>query len=187
MRVIGGTAGGRKLVTPKGNRVRPTADRVKEALFSILLSRYGSLNGLTVIDLFAGTGNLGIEALSRGATHATFVDSHPQSREMIRKNLTLTGLADRAELVSHDVLTALQRLTEEQRNFDIVFIDPPYRELELMQKVLEHLAGYRLTTECGLIVLESDGKSVPTLPDGLVLLEKRVYGDTALHLLEKAE
>ena len=186
MRVIGGTAGGRKLVTPKGDRVRPTADRVKEALFSILLSRYGSLHGLTVLDLFAGTGNLGIEALSRGAACATFVDSHPQSQEMIRKNLTLTDLAARSELLPFDVLTALQRLKGDQRSFDLVFIDPPYRELELMQKVMQHLAGNQLTTECGLLVLESDGKTVPILPEGLVLLERRIYGDTAIHLLENA-
>jgi len=186
VRVIGGSAGGRKLVTPKGDRVRPTADRVKEALFSILLSRCGSLNGKIVLDLFAGTGNLGIEALSRGAARSTFVDNHPRSRETIRKNLDLTGLAERAEVVSLDVLTALQRLTREQRSFDLVFIDPPYKELELMQRVLRQLAECRLTTKSGLIVLESASKSVPVLPDGLVMLERRNYGDTAVHLLENA-
>lgn len=186
MRVIGGSAGGRKLATPKGDRVRPTADRVKEALFSILSSRFGSLDGLTVLDLFAGTGNLGIEALSRGAASATFVDIHPQSRELIRRNLTLTGLADRAEVVSLDVLAALQRLADQGRRFDLVFVDPPYRELELMHKVLRMLADYPLTTAFGLIVLESDAKTVPVLPEVLLPGDRRVYGDTALHLLERA-
>lgn len=185
MRVIGGTAGGRKLATPKGNRVRPTADRVKEALFSILTSRHGSLNGLSVLDLFAGTGNLGIEALSRGAACATFVDNHPQSLEMIRNNLTSTGLSGRAELVPLDALTALKRLGRERKSFDLVFIDPPYRELDLTQGVLRQLAQYRLTTENGLIVLECDSKTAPTLlPDGLSMLEKRSYGDTTILLLE---
>jgi 16S rRNA (guanine(966)-N(2))-methyltransferase RsmD len=183
VRVIGGSAGGRKLTAPKGDRVRPTSDRVKEALFSILLSRLGSLTGLTVLDLFAGTGNLGIEALSRGAARALFVDNHPQSREMICSNLTLTGFTDRAEVLPMDVPKALQRLATVGNVFDLIFIDPPYQEVELMHRVLGMLAEQRLTTVDTLIVFETGSKTVLTLPERLELMEKRIYGDTAISLI----
>lgn len=171
------------MATPKGNRVRPTSDRVKEALFSILLSRYGSLSGLSVLDLFAGTGSLGIEALSRGAVTATFVDSHPQSLELIRHNLDLTGFANQAELCPMEVLKALQHLRRAERSFDVIFVDPPYRELALAQEVLELLALHRLTPASGLIVFETGGKTILDLPEELELLEKRVYGDTAIYFI----
>lgn len=183
MRVIGGIAGGRRLAAPKGDRVRPTADRVKEALFSILLSRYGTLQGLSVLDLFAGSGNLGIEALSRGAAHATFVDSHPLSIGAIRGNLALTCLSERAEMMPMDALKALHRLAGQNRVFDIIFIDPPYREHELMQSVLQILAGKRLTTTDGLIVFETGSKTILSLPEGFESVGKRLYGDTAIMLL----
>jgi len=187
MRVIAGSAGGRRLAAPKGNRVRPTADRVKEALFSMLLSRLGSLDGIDVLDLFAGTGNLGIEALSRGAGTAVFVDSHRQSQDIIRANLALTGLSARSSLLPVDALTALKRLSREQRLFDIIFMDPPYHELDLIQEVLGELSRSRLISEQGIVILESNGKMVPALPENLTLLETRLYGDTAIHILEQTQ
>lgn len=187
MRVIAGSAGGRRLSAPKGNRVRPTADRVKEALFSMLLSRLGSFDGIDVLDLFAGTGNLGIEALSRGAGTAVFVDSHRQSQDIIRANLALTGLSARSSLLPLDALAALKRLSREQRLFDIIFMDPPYHELDLIQEVLGELSRSRLTSEHGIIILECNGKMVPALPDNLTRLETRLYGDTAIHILEQTQ
>lgn len=187
MRVIAGSAGGRRLSAPKGNRVRPTADRVKEALFSMLLSRFGSFDGIDVLDLFAGTGNLGIEALSRGAGTAVFVDSHRQSQDIIRANLALTGLSARSSLLPLDALTALKRLSREQRLFDIIFMDPPYHELDLIQEVLGELSRSPLISEEGIVILESNGKMVPALPDNLTLLETRLYGDTAIHILEQTQ
>lgn len=187
MRVIAGSAGGRRLSAPKGNRVRPTADRVKEALFSMLLSRFGSFDGIDVLDLFAGTGNLGIEALSRGAGTAVFVDSHRQSQDIIRANLALTGLSARSSLLPLDALTALKRLSREQRLFDIIFMDPPYHELDLIQEVLGELSRSPLISEQGIVILESNGKMVPALPDNLTLLETRLYGDTAIHILEQTQ
>jgi 16S rRNA (guanine(966)-N(2))-methyltransferase RsmD len=183
VRIIGGSAGGRKLTTPKGDRVRPTSDRVKEALFSIVQSRLGSLTDLSVLDLFAGTGNLGIEALSRGAARVLFVDNHPQSLEMIRSNLTLTGFTDRADVLSMDVPKALQRLATAGTVFDLIFIDPPYHEVGLMHRVLDVLAEQQLTTVDTLIVFETSSKTVLTLPDRLELMEKRMYGDTAISLI----
>jgi len=187
MRVIAGSAGGRRLSAPKGNRVRPTADRVKEALFSMLLSRFGSFDGIYVLDLFAGTGNLGIEALSRGADTAVFVDSHRQSQDIIRANLALTGLSARSSLLPLDALTALKRLSREHRLFDIIFMDPPYHELDLIQEVLGELSRNRLTSEQGIVIMESSGKMVPALPENLTLLETRLYGDTAIHILEQTQ
>ena len=146
-------------------------------------SRLGSLAGLTVLDLFAGTGNLGIEALSRGAARALFVDNHPQSQELIRGNLTRTGFADRAELLPMDVPKALQRLATTGNVFDLIFIDPPYHEVALMHRVLGVIAEQRLTTIDTLIVFETGSKTVLTLPDRLELVEKRIYGDTAISLI----
>lgn len=156
-------------------------------MFSILLSRYGSLKDLAILDLFAGTGNLGIEALSRGAARATFVDSHPQSLELVRRNLDLTGLTSRAELSPLDALKAVQRLGEGKRSFDIIFADPPYREEQLMQEVLEHLAVYNLAAPGGLIVFETGNKTILDIPIGLELQERRLYGDTAILLVSKSE
>lgn len=186
MRVIGGSAGGRVLFTPRGDRVRPTADRVKEAVFSSLLSRFGTFHGLAVLDLFAGTGNLGIESLSRGAEHAVFVDSHQDSARIIGKNIELTGFAASSELVRSDARKALQRFHQQGKLFDIIFLDPPYREIELTEKVLTDLVAYRLTVPAGIIVVETDSRTELKIPAGLELLEKRLYGDTAILFVEIA-
>ena len=135
MRVIAGSARGRKLNRPAGSRVRPTADRVKEALFSTLTSRFGSFDEVVVLDLFAGSGGLGIEALSRGAASAVFVDCHPDSIALTKSNLLLTGLADSATLIMMDASKALKRLSAERVLFDVIFIDPPYNDTDLSQKV----------------------------------------------------
>ncbi|MBP1728877.1 MAG: methyltransferase [Deltaproteobacteria bacterium] len=179
MRVIAGSARGRTLLSPAGNRIRPTADRVKEALFSSLGSRFGALNGLAVLDLFAGSGALGIEALSRGAASALFVDNHPDSLQLVRKNLELTGLAKSAEILRLDVLRALTVLQAGDKRFDIIFADPPYADQELAGQIL--LAAGSVTTADGIIVLETDRKA-DLLPHNLMLLSKRIYGDTAVWL-----
>jgi 16S rRNA (guanine(966)-N(2))-methyltransferase RsmD len=147
------------------------------------MSRFGSLDGLVVLDLFAGTGNLGIEALSRGASRAIFVDNHPRSQEVIRTNLSLTGFADRADILPLDVLKAMHKLATAGQICDLIFIDPPYRELELMSRVVGLLADLPLTTTDSLIVFETGSKTVLTLPAGLELIEKRLYGDTAISLI----
>jgi len=186
VRVIAGSARGRTLFSPVGNRVRPTADRVKEALFSSLGSRIDSFNGLAVLDLFAGSGALGIEALSRGATTAIFVDSHPDSLLLVRKNLELTGLAKSAEILRLDVLKAVALLEADDKRFDIIFADPPYAEKELAEQLLLLLAAGSVTTADGIIALETDSKAELLLPKNLALLSKRVYGDTAVWIFTTA-
>jgi 16S rRNA G966 N2-methylase RsmD len=121
MRVITGTARGRRLIAPQGTDTRPTSDRVKEAIFSIIQFE---IEQADVLDLFAGSGQLGIEALSRGARTAVFVDSAREAQEAIRANLAATGLAERARIVAGD---AAAYLTGTQEKFDILLLDPPYR------------------------------------------------------------
>lgn len=183
MRVISGSVRGRRLLTPKGSRVRPTADRVKEALFNILAARFDTFEGLKVLDLFAGTGNLGIEALSRGAGHALFVDSHRESVHLIEKNLAITGFSEQSRVIGKEVAAALRQLTAEGALFDLVFLDPPYRQ-GLAEKTLAALTDSRLLTGGAVVVAEHDPRE--TVPDNigrLTVIDRRRYGDTCLVLL----
>ncbi len=183
MRVIAGTVGGRKLLAPKGTRVRPTSDRVKEALFSILLSRLGNISSLKILDLFAGTGNLGIEALSRGADQIVFVDSSPESASIIRSNLILAGFADKAEVICADAVRSLKQLQQRRVHFDIVFLDPPYRETALLQAALKEIASQTILSPGGIVVIETNKGNSPLHPDELTILDRRIYGDTAIIIL----
>lgn len=187
MRVIAGSARGRRLHPPAGSRIRPTADRVKEALFSSLVSRFSSFDGLVVLDLFAGSGSLGIEALSRGAAKAVFVDGHPDSITLTKKNLHLAGFADAATLVMMDAGKALQRFANEGKIFDIIFIDPPYKEIELTERVLNMLADHGLLSPDGMAVFETESSFELTPPESFHLTSRKVYGDTALSFFEWQE
>lgn len=186
MRVIAGSAKGRKLSPPAGVRVRPTSDRVKEALFSSLSSRFSTFEGLIVLDLFAGTGSLGIEALSRGAEFSTFVDSHQDSITLTRKNLEIAGLATKATTIKSDALKAIRKLSESKHVFDIIFIDPPYVEKVLIESAIIMMSELSILSECGIIAIESDGRYELQHPSAFILTSKRIYGDTATWLLEKA-
>lgn len=183
MRVIAGAARGRTLAAPKSRRVRPTADRVKEALFSILVSWLGEFEGMRVLDIFAGTGSLGIEALSRGASHAVFVDSSRESADVIRKNLESTRLADRSKIVVQEAAAALRLLARGEAPFHLVFLDPPYGEGHAA-KVLEILAESPLLDAGSTVVAEFSAKeAVPQTFGRLKERERRIYGDTALSFL----
>ncbi len=171
MRVVAGSAGGLRLRAPRGLSVRPTSDRVREALFASLGS-LGVVEGARVVDLFAGTGALGIEALSRGAAHATFVDSDPAAVAAIRDNLRHTGLEAAAEVVGGDVLAFLRGC---RQTFDLALVDPPYAFggwAELMPLVPATLAA-----------LES---SEPVDPGpGWETLRARRYGGTVVTLARR--
>ena len=183
MRVIAGDARGRKLAAPKSLRVRPTADRVKEALFSMLTSRLGEFTQMRVLDIFAGTGNLGIEALSRGACYAVFIDSHPESAQIIRKNLETTRFVEKAQVVVQDVAAALDWLTRGEAPFHLVFIDPPYHEGHT-ERTLEILSASPLVDQGTTIVAEFSSKEqIPCRFGNLQETERRVYGDTTLSFL----
>lgn len=175
MRIVAGIARGRRLRAPKGRLVRPTADRVKEAVFSILESREGCA-GQRVLDLFAGAGTLGIEALSRGAAEVVFVDPARSATDAIRSNLAATGLD--GEVLAMPAERAIKQLAVAGRRFDRVFIDPPYGE-GWIARTLAALDAARLVNDDGLVVVEH-GKGEEAAPAvGLLVQElARRYGDT---------
>ena len=168
MRVVAGAYKGRRLHAPRGQRTRPTSDRVREALFSIL----GDVSGLRVLDLYAGSGALGIEALSRGASEAVFVDRDPRAIAAVRRNLDAVG-AEAAVVQAHATSFTGRR----QAGYDLVFVDPPYDAAAGLAAALsEGLPG--LLNEDARIVTESD-KRQPLLLD-LPLDLERTYGDTRI-------
>lgn len=182
MRVIAGIAKGRRLVAPKGTDTRPTSDRVKEAIFNIIGPEVTDAN---VLDVFAGTGNLGIEALSRGAKEAYFIDSSTTAIGALNKNLEATGLKERAVVIKADAEKALKRLAKEARKFDLIFLDPPYRiSVLFLDAILFILASDLLVSE-GLLILESDSRSEVRAVEGLQVESTRIYGDTAVTFYRK--
>lgn len=177
MRVIGGNARGRHLKVPKGQTLRPTAARVKEALFNILPH---DLSGTKVLDLFAGTGNLSIEALSRGAAAATLVDSSAASGKAIRENLDRLGLTDRTQLWIMPVPRALRLLERRGETFDLIFLDPPY-ECNWIGRTLRLIGQGRLLGQSGVLIAEhSLRERVEPIYDSLALYDQRRYGSTRL-------
>src|SRR4030043_980274 len=152
MRIIGGRSKGRMLASPKGQAIRPTSDRVKESIFNILQNKLG---GKVVLDLFAGTGNLGIEALSRGAKKAIFVEKGRQALGLIQRNLTQFGLEKRSEILPRDVRRAIGILKQKGESFDLILMDPPY-EKGLIQKTLMKLHLHRIYHEDSILVIEHD-------------------------------
>ena len=184
MRIIAGTAKGIRLKTPKGMKTRPTADRVKESVFGILAARPLDAE---VLDLFAGTGNLGLEALSRGASSAMLVDKNSQSIKIMMENAILTDLAGMAVICREDVLQALRRLDGEGKSFDLIFCDPPYN-LGLAPKVLQALETAGVLRDGGVLVLEHSRHE--KLPDGLkriVAYRSEFYGETVVSFFTKQE
>jgi 16S rRNA (guanine966-N2)-methyltransferase len=171
--VIAGTRRGRPLVTPRGRATRPTSDRVREALFSIL----GDVSGLRVLDLFAGSGALGIEALSRGAAEATLIDSAPSAIAAIRRNLKTLEL--RASASRQDARAFLERARSGAAQYDLVFIDPPYRSASGFAAELS-TALIPVLAPGGRAVAESDRRAPLKLD--LALFDERRYGDTLIRI-----
>ncbi len=180
MRVAAGEAKGKRLRVPRGVRARPTLDRVREAVFNALGGRVVDAD---VLDLFAGVGTLGIEALSRGARRAVFVERDPRTASGLRANLQAAGLADRAEVWREDALRALRRLAQRGDRFHLVFVDPPYRS-GWLEKTLRVLATSPVLRPEGVVVAEgAKGESVEV--EGLEVTWHRAYGGTAVAFLRK--
>jgi 16S rRNA (guanine966-N2)-methyltransferase len=173
VRVIAGRFRGRRLQAPPGRATRPTADRVREALFATL----GPLDGTVVLDLFAGSGALGIEALSRGAAEATFVDSDPRAVRAVRDNVAALGID--AEVRRADARAFLVRAREQQRHYDLVFLDPPYRSAARLGPGLSSVLP-EVIAAGGRVVTESDRRA-PLMLD-LELIDERRYGDTLIRI-----
>jgi 16S rRNA (guanine966-N2)-methyltransferase len=175
-RVIAGEAGGRRLVSPPGDRVRPTTDRVKESVFSALGP--DRLAGARVLDLYAGTGALALEALSRGAARAVLVERDAEAGRAIVANLERTGMADRGRLRRGDVRAVLAGPASE--GFDLVFLDPPYdlADDELEAVIRRLVDGGWAAATATLVVERSGGGSPPSWPPGWRSTWERCYGDT---------
>jgi 16S rRNA (guanine(966)-N(2))-methyltransferase RsmD len=174
VRVIGGALRGRRFAAPRRG-VRPTADRVRESLFALL----GDVADASVLDLYAGSGALGIEALSRGANNAVFVEHSPASVSVLKRNLAELGLADRSRVLRGDALRVLRRLARERARFDLVLADPPYAAGAL-DPLLRELSESGVILPGGMLVVERGRRHpVPPVP-GLRLVEHREYGDTVI-------
>jgi 16S rRNA (guanine966-N2)-methyltransferase len=184
LRIISGSARGRRLLSPKNFRIRPTADRVKESLFNILTVLMGSFEQCRALDIFAGTGNLGIEALSRGASYAVFVDIHKDSVALIKNNLRVCGVDERARIINAEAVAGLGFLEKGEAPFQLVFIDPPYRKSHA-ERTLEYLAASSLIGEDSLVVVEiSSDEVLPSEFGSLKEFDRRVYGDTVIVLFQ---
>ncbi len=182
MRVIAGSAKRLQLKTVEGMETRPTTDRIKETLFNMISAYIADSNFL---DLFSGSGAIGIEALSRGAASAVFVEQSKKAMECIKDNLRYTKLADKAEVYETDVLNALKRL-EGKKTFDYIFMDPPYNQLH-EKRVLEYLSNSTLLSDDGIIIVEAsldtDFSYVAEL--GFAIIKEKEYKTNKHIFLEK--
>lgn len=179
MRVISGSARGLKLKAPEGLSTRPTTDRNKESLFNILAP---DLYECRFLDLFSGSGAIGIEALSRGAKCAVMVDSDAKSIKVIKANVEAARVSERAEIITADVCTAIRRLGSIGRKFDIVFMDPPYSK-GLVEKALEAIVEMGLLDEDGYIVAEQASEEPPLEINGLSVYRIKDYRATKMSFL----
>jgi 16S rRNA (guanine966-N2)-methyltransferase len=175
-RVIAGIAGGRRLAVPPGRDTRPTSDRAREGLFSTVQALLGPLDGLRVADLFAGSGAVGLEALSRGAAHVLLVESHPRAAKVVRDNVAALRLPG-ARVVADRVERVIRRVPGEP--YDLIFLDPPYALAdEAVTGLLEGLREHRWIAPDALVVVERASRG-PALqwPEGYVAERERRYGE----------
>ena len=178
MRIIAGRFKGRSLRSPASGNIRPTSDRLRESLFNVLAHAYGDpAKGARVLDLFAGTGALGIEALSRGAAFVCFVEEAAEARGLIKENIELLGLAGQSKVFRRDATRMGHAHPNEP--FSLIFCDPPYGKNLAPEALSSAIAGGWVTIDA-LVIIEERADVVIELPTGLVLLEQRIYGDTQM-------
>jgi len=180
MRIIGGTARGRQLANFSGLGTRPTPDRVREALFSILTSRFGNFCGLKVLELFAGSGAQSLEAISRGAESAILVESNRQAIGLIEENIQRCRFESKVVLKKQDVFTALPQL-KHAAPFDLILLDPPYNQ-GFIPRCLQQIESLQLLGEDGIICAESAANEEIDAYGRLQLLDRRKYGSSTIHL-----
>jgi 16S rRNA (guanine966-N2)-methyltransferase len=184
MRIVGGRLRGRALAAPKSQGIRPTADRLRESLFNILMHAYGDpVTGARVLDLFAGTGALGLEALSRGAAFALFVDDGAEARALLRQNVEALSLAAVARIFRRDATKLGPAHPLEP--FSLVFLDPPYGK-GLAEKALASARDGGWLTDEALIMVEEAVDAVFKAPEGFEDIERRKYDDTEFVILKRA-
>jgi len=184
MRIVAGKFRGKPLTSPSDDSIRPTADRVRESMFNILASRLGPVfTDIRVLDLFAGTGALGFEALSRGAAHVTFVETGAEGRGLIRDHIEVFGAGGITKLLRRDATDLGPPATFGQ--FDLVFLDPPYGQ-GLGEKALASMAANGWLAPEATIVFEESAATQVELPEGYTLDDRREYGSAAIHFLSFA-
>jgi len=179
LHVLTGTVKGRKLKVPKGRMIRPTTGRVKKSMFDTL----GDISEWMVLDVFSGSGGLGIESLSRGAAHVTFIEKNPSVFKILSENVAVCGFLDKATLISRDYMDAIKRLGKKNELFDLIFIDPPYKLYSKLD--VEHfiLSAAPLLEDTGVIVIEHNYKMDGT-PKGFNRRTKP-FGETQLSYFGK--
>jgi 16S rRNA (guanine966-N2)-methyltransferase len=178
MRVIAGEAKGRELVVPRGGGTRSATDRIRETLFAIVEPE---LDGARVLDLFAGAGTLGIEALSRGAAHATFVERGGEAVKALRRNLATTKFEARSDVVVANVIAYLGKLPH--GSFDIVFCDPPFAEVAVFEATLAHEGLRSAVAPDGLVIARAHGKHLPAVPTFMGIDRVKAIGEEKLLFL----
>lgn len=184
MRIITGSAKGRKIKAPEGMDTRPTADRVKEALFNIIS---GKIYNSTVLDLFAGTGNLGIEAISRGAEKCTFVEHNKKTFDILKENVYDLGFGQSVEYYNQDAFAAVQKISVLNKKYDIVFLDPPY-SMGLVEKSIQMIYKLDILNDEAIIVSEYDIKdNIPEKIGSIVKYRQEKYGRTYIALWAKED
>ena len=180
MRIISGIVRGRQLASFSGKDIRPTPDRVREAIFSILTSQFGSFQGLKVLELFAGSGAQALEALSRGATSAILVDSGNIAAKTITENIKRCQFANTAKFLEQDVFNSMDNLVSASP-FDLILLDPPYNQ-KLIPQVIEKIEYLNLLAENGIICAESARDEELSDSGSLKLFASRIYGSSRIHL-----
>jgi 16S rRNA (guanine966-N2)-methyltransferase len=181
LRIISGTYKGKKLLPFPGKTIRPTSDRLREALFNILADK---IQGALVLDLFAGTGALGIEALSRGAGAATFIEKDASAVLLLKKNIHACGLEENVHVIQWDILTNLNCIQSITPGFNLVFMDPPYQK-DMVQSALRHLSNSNaLQNNACLVIEHSKFDPIPNIPKAFQLKDERKYGKTLVSFLE---
>lgn len=184
MRIVAGSARGRPIVGPKGKGIRPTADRVRETLFNVLGQ---FLDGEQVLDLYAGTGALALEALSRGAGRAVLVDQDREAVQLCRRNAEGTGFTGQVEVLHRPVSKAVVELGRAGRKFDLVFADPPYAA-HVVQQILEGVEENHLLGGSGTVVIEHDRREEAPVEHGrLRKVDERRFGDTVVSIFRPVE
>ena len=180
MRIIGGKFKGKKLVSLTGNATRPTADRVRESIFNIMAS---DIENAAVLDLFAGTGALGLESLSRGAARTVFIDASTPAIKIIQKNVSACGADARARIIRWDITRNLKCLEAEPCAIDLVFMDPPYNKNFIMPALKNLIKSGALKKSARIVIEHSAEETLPEDLMGLHLADRRIYGKTLVSFL----
>ncbi len=180
MRIIGGEYGGRRIIAPKGKNIRPTTDRMRETIFNILSHSSGEFEGANILDVFAGSGAMGLEALSRGAAHATFFDKDRSALQLVKKNIDLLDALDKSTI---KYVTA-PIFPPAQKTFDFIFLDPPYN-LDIISDTLSALSKNNYFADNAMVIAEYSPDTDFVFPDYFDVIKEKTYGDARFSFLKK--